>query len=112
MAVATMLVLLAVTGAAPFSDAGSAGRIGVESVLIHIFEPDALIRFSHSPSGGGPTPAKDGFNPAWDFQYLMDNYEVGREYGFRMRLVCKPWKDRADVLAEVRTFFGEIGEKR
>ena len=42
----------------------------------------------------------------------MDNYEVGREYGFRMRLVCKPWKDRADVLAEVRTFFGEIGEKR
>ena len=30
MAVATMLVLLAVTGAAPVSDAAAAGRIGVE----------------------------------------------------------------------------------
>ena len=111
MAVATMLVLLAVTGAAPFSDAGSAGRIGVESVLIHIFEPDALIRFSHSPSGGGPTPAKDGFNPAWDFQYLIENYEVGKGYGFRMRLVCKPWKGRADVLAEARAFLDEFQVK-
>jgi len=86
------------------------GRHG-DSVLIFVFEPDALIRFSHSPSGGGKTPAGDGFNPAWDFQYLMDDYEVGRGYGFRMRLVCKPWKGRADVLAEARAFLSEFQVK-
>ena len=78
-------------------------------VLIYIFEPDALIRFSHSPSGGGATPAKDGSNPAWDFQYLIPGYETGKEYGFRMRLVCKPWKDRADIIAEVRACLQEMG---
>jgi hypothetical protein len=77
-------------------------------VLIYIFEPAALIRFAHSPSGGGPNPAKDGFNPAWDFQYLIPGYETGKEYGFRMRLVCKPWKDRADILAEVRACLREM----
>jgi hypothetical protein len=79
-----------------------------DQVLIYIFEPAALIRFSHSPSGGGPNPAKDGFNPAWDFQYLIPGYETGKEYGFRMRLVCKPWKDRADILAEVRACLREM----
>lgn len=79
-----------------------------DHVLIYVFEPDALIRFSHSPSGGGPTPAKDGYNPAWDFQYLIPGYETGKEYGFRMRLVCKPWKDRADIIAEVRSCLEEM----
>ncbi len=82
-----------------------------DHVLIYIFEPDALIRFSHSPSGGGPTTAKDGYNPAWDFQYLIPGYETGKEYGFRMRLVCKPWKDRADIIAEVRACLQEMGDQ-
>lgn len=79
-----------------------------DHVLIYIFEPAALIRFSHSPSGGGPTPAKDGYNPAWDFQYLIPGYQTGKEYGFRMRLVCKPWKDRADIIEEVRVCLREM----
>jgi hypothetical protein len=82
-----------------------------DHVLIYIFDPDALIRFSHSPSGGGPNSAKDGYNPAWDFQYLIPAYETGKEYGFRMRLVCKPWKDRADILAEVRSCLQEMDKQ-
>ena len=83
-----------------------------DHVLIFIFEPDAQIRFSQSPSGGGPTAAKDGHNPAWDFQYLVAGYETGREYGFRMRLVCMPWTDRAGILAEVRTALDEMARRR
>lgn len=79
------------------------GRYG-DHVLIYIFEPATQIRFSHSPSGGGKTAAGDGHNPAWDFQYLVDHYEVNHEYGYRMRFVCKTWKDRADVIEEVRAF--------
>ncbi len=79
-----------------------------DHVLIYIFEPEALIRFSHSPSGGGATPAKDGHNPAWDFQYIIPNYQTEREYGFRMCLVIKPWKDRADILTEVRARLREM----
>lgn len=75
-------------------------------VLIYIFEPNPGLRFSHSPSGGGDTRAKDGSNPAWDFQLVAPNYTVNKEYGVKARLVYKPWVDRADVLREVRAYLG------
>ncbi len=73
-------------------------------VLIYIFQPDNRIRFSHSPSGGGATKGGDGQNPAWDFQLIIPAYKVGEEYKLRARLVYKPWKDRNDVLLEVRRY--------
>jgi len=75
-------------------------------VLIYIFRPDNRIRFSHSPSGGGATKAGDGHNPAWDFQLIVPSYKVGEEYTLKARLVYKPWKDRNDVLLEVRRYLG------
>lgn len=38
--------------------------------------------------------------PAWDFQYVVHKLEAGREYGFRGRLVWKPFVNEADALAE------------
>lgn len=73
-------------------------------VLIYVFEPNPYLRFAHSPSGGGPTSDGTDTHPAWDFQLVIPNYEVGKEYGFRMRLVYKPWAGRADVLEEVERF--------
>ncbi len=73
-------------------------------VLIYIFRPDTRIRFSHSPSGGGTTKGGDGENPAWDFQLIIPDYKVGEEYQLKARLVYKPWKDRKDVLLEVRRY--------
>jgi len=75
-----------------------------DKVLIYIFEPGPHIRFAHSPSGGGATESGDDTNPAWDFQFIVPNAEPGSEYGFRARLAFKTWKDRADVLGEVRRF--------
>lgn len=80
-------------------------------VLIYIFEPGANIRFSHSPSGGGPTKDHTDTNPAWDFQFIVRQAEPGHEYGFSARLVYKPWTDRADVLAEVRAFLDQRQQK-
>ncbi|HOZ49921.1 MAG TPA: hypothetical protein PLO37_15515 [Candidatus Hydrogenedentes bacterium] len=73
-----------------------------DQVLIYLFDDDPRIRFSHSPSGGGMTAAGDAANPAWDFQFVVSGYEVGREYGFRMSLIAKRWESREDVIAEVR----------
>ena len=35
---------------------------------------------------------------------IVPEYEVGKEYGLRGRVVYKPWVDREDVLAEVRKY--------
>jgi len=75
-----------------------------DRVLIYIFRPGPLVRFAHSPSGGGLTPDGADTCPAWDFQLIVPDPEVGREYGVRMRLVYKAWVDREDVLAEVRRY--------
>jgi len=79
-----------------------------DHVLIFIFERGPVVRFSHSPSGGGATPAGDDTNPAWDFQLIVPGVTAGQECGLRMRLVYKPWAGRADVLAEVRNAYATV----
>lgn len=80
-----------------------------DMVLIYIFEPNPYLRFAHSPSGGGKTPAGDDTCPAWDFQLVVPDYEVGKEYGLKLRVVYKPWSGRADVLEEVRSYHDFLG---
>ena len=75
-----------------------------DMVLISIFRPGPRVRFAHSPSGGGRTPDGQDTNPAWDFQLIVPEYQVGTEYTLDMRLVYKPWAGRDDVLAEVRRY--------
>jgi len=76
-------------------------------VLIYIFKSQSIVRFTTSPSGGGLNDDQKAMNPAWDFQLLIPNYEVNREYGVDVRLVYKPWIDRADALNEARMYLDE-----
>lgn len=69
-------------------------------VLIYAFQSDQIIRFAHSPSGGGPAEGRDQSNPAWDFQMIVPNYKINQPYTLKMRVIYKPWVDRADVLQE------------
>ncbi len=73
-------------------------------VLMVMFASPEGIRFAHSPSGGGLNAAKDDTNPAWDFQYIVPKYEIGKEYGFRYRVVYKLWEGREDVLKEYAAY--------
>lgn len=65
-------------------------------VLIYMFDDAERIRFSQSPTGGG------GKNPAWDFQFIIRDFKVNRPYGFRARLVYKPFTGVSETTAEYR----------
>lgn len=73
-------------------------------VLIYLFDTDQIVRFAHSPSGGGSTENGDDTCPAWDFQLIIPKAEVGKEYSLRVRAVYKLWENRADVLQEYAKF--------
>jgi len=65
-------------------------------VLIFMFDRAEGIRFSQSPTGGG------GENPAWDFQFLVRDFRTNQPYGYRARLVYRPFIGPDDVLDEFR----------
>ncbi|MFC1613873.1 hypothetical protein ACFL5K_01080 [Gemmatimonadota bacterium] len=79
------------------------GRRG-KMVLILMFDQADPIRFSHSPSSGGPV--KPGTFPAWDFQYIIYDYKVGRKYGFKARLVYKLYVSGEDIIQEYEKWSG------
>ncbi len=63
-------------------------------VLIYMFDSEFPIRFTQSPTGGGQ------HNPAWDFQWIITQPQIGKMYQFRARLVYKRFISKSDVQAE------------
>ena len=64
--------------------------------LAFMFQPDAGIRFSQSPSSG----LDEDIYPAWDFQFIVPDFEVGRVYSFKARLTYKEFAGANDLLGE------------
>jgi hypothetical protein len=59
--------------------------------LALMFRTRDQVRLSQSPSGGGTG------NPAWDFQYLIPNYEAGKRYQMVMRAMYLPYQSPEQV---------------
>ncbi|MDD4108751.1 MAG: hypothetical protein PHH93_08535 [Prolixibacteraceae bacterium] len=62
--------------------------------LAFLFDSSEIIRFTQSPTGGGK------INPAWDFQYIIPDPEVEKEYSYRARLIYKPFISEKDIEEE------------
>jgi hypothetical protein len=68
-------------------------------LFLLMFDNDRNIRFAHSPTGGG--------TPAWDFQFIIPQYKVGKRYGFHARIVLKEFVSREDVIEEYEHWSGK-----
>ncbi|MEM3746467.1 MAG: hypothetical protein QXZ66_04875 [Thermoproteota archaeon] len=86
------------------------GRLG-NMILIFIFDTPRWLRFYCSPTGGGDSLLPGKYSPAWDFEWLIParEYQVGREYQFRMRLVYKKYVDDEDAWNEYEKAVRELG---
>ncbi len=78
-----------------------------DHVWVVMFDRTEGVRLTHSPSGGGFNAARGSSNPAWDFQYIIPNYEVMKTYEFRLRAAFRPKCSRDEVLAMYRAWTGK-----
>ncbi len=60
--------------------------------LVFMFRARDDVRLTQSPSGGG-----EG-NPAWDFQWFIEQPEVGRVYRFVMRAMYVPFESQEQIV--------------
>jgi hypothetical protein len=77
------------------------GYIGTTHLFLLMFDRTAGIRFSHSPSSGGPPSFP---NPAWDFQFIVPKYDVMQDYGFRARAVYRERCSLEEIDSEFKTW--------
>ncbi|MBL7222949.1 MAG: hypothetical protein ISS72_03765 [Candidatus Brocadiae bacterium] len=67
-----------------------------------MFDDPKRVRFSQSPTGGGAT------NPAWDWQFVIRDYKVGKLYRLRARVAYKKFVSPDDCLSEYRRWRQEL----
>jgi len=83
---------------------GKISLFDLGKVLTHnlrfMFDRSEGICFTHSPNGGGANRERQTTNPAWDFQSLIPNPELMKNYGFKVRAVLRPRFPRSEVPVE------------
>ena len=68
-----------------------------------MFRPQDRVRLTQSPSGGGQG------NPAWDFQFFIDKFELNRRYQFVMRAMLLPFESAEQVEQTTRSHRETLG---
>lgn len=71
-----------------------------------VFRAADQPRLTQSPSGGGRG------NPAWDFQFFIPDYEVGKRYQFVMRAIYTPFESKEQVRSAVLPHLKALNPQR
>jgi hypothetical protein len=79
-------------------------------LYLQMFDQTSPVRLTMSPTGGGRDDEKRVFNPAWDYQFVIDDVEIGKEYHLRSRLVYKAYGGRQEVIDLFSQWKDEIDE--
>lgn len=79
------------------------GRIG-ERALILMFRDPRVSFFV--VNAGGHFPISSVQNPAWDFEWTVEDYPLGQPVGFEGRLIYAEFKGEAAVLERYETWLG------
>ena len=91
---------------------GDLATPGHTMAYIMMFDQAAPIRFAMwnfiTDSKGAPDP----HSPAWDWQYVIQNPEVGRQYGYRARVIYKPFISPEDVEQEYRHWVDSLDKQQ
>jgi len=72
-----------------------------DHVFLVMIDGEDTVRLTHSPSGGGVNRDRSTTNPAWDFQYIIPDYEINMEYELRVRTVFRERCPREEIEAEL-----------
>ncbi|MEC9091646.1 MAG: hypothetical protein VX438_02985 [Planctomycetota bacterium] len=72
--------------------------------LVQMFRPQDRVWMAQSPSGGGQG------NPAWDFQWFVDQPQVGQLYRLVMRMAYFPYSGPSQVAGRVQQHLAALGE--
>jgi hypothetical protein len=82
------------------------GRIG-HRVLILMFD-DPKVRFFMVNSGGHYSISAIQ-NPAWDFEWVMDDYPLDKPVGFNGRLVYTVFDNEEKIMRRYREWVARSG---
>ena len=75
-----------------------------DMAFVQMFRPQDKIRLTQSPSGGG------NGNPAWDFQWFIPDYEVGKLYRMVMRAQYLPFESAEQIQRDSRANRSALGQ--
>lgn len=75
---------------------------------IMMFDQDTPIRFAMWNFVKDASGKQDSHRPAWDWQYVIRNPEIGKQYRYRARLLIRPFSSREEILTTYESWAKEM----
>ena len=76
-----------------------------------LFDQTDAIRFAMWNFFTNAQGEPDTHSPAWDWQYVIRDPKIGKTYGYRARLVVKPYQGKQQIWEEYRRWQADISIK-
>lgn len=80
-------------------------------LFLVLFDQTDSIRFAMWNFFKNDAGTPDTHSPAWDWQYVIRDPQVGKTYGYRARVVIKPYEGKEQVWAEYQKWNRDLGHQ-